>query len=117
MPERMPNILPGRLLEAREYLGFTREEVASATDGQAGLIAELEAGGTTITGEQLRKLSRLYRRPIAWFSDEYPYQPSEGLLRKVEHLTPGDREAVLDFAEFLAGAGPAATLRGEASDG
>jgi transcriptional regulator with XRE-family HTH domain len=103
--EPVSAIIPARLREAREFFGFTVADVAAALGCPAGDIEQLEAGGTTITGEYLRKLSRLYRRPVAWFSDETSFEPSADLLRQVEGLSGHDREAVLDFAEFLQGAG------------
>jgi transcriptional regulator with XRE-family HTH domain len=110
-------ILPARLVEAREYVGFTVAEVAGALGCPASVIEQIEAGGATITGEHLRKLSRLYRRPVKWFSDEVPFEPSPELLRQVEGLGGHDREAVLDFAEFLQGAGKPAAVRREQADG
>lgn len=63
----MSAVLAARLLEAREYLGFTREQVAAAIGLDAAVLASLETGGTTISGKHLRQLSIIYRRPIAWF--------------------------------------------------
>jgi transcriptional regulator with XRE-family HTH domain len=97
-----------RLREAREYIGFSRADVAEATGWPIDRIVTLEDGtASTITGEELRKLSRLYRRPVAWLQGETTFRPSPDLLRRLEHLTPGDREAILDFHEWLQGAGPA----------
>lgn len=103
----MSGVKPERLREAREYLGFTREDVAGAMGWDAARLAALEDGaGGRLTGEELRKLSRLYRRPVAWLSGEDTFRPGGDLLRQVEPLSEHDREAVLDFAEFLQGAGP-----------
>jgi len=102
----MADILAGRLREAREYLGFTREQIAGRLGWPAADLERLEGGRTTITGEQIRKLSRLYRRPVAWFSGESRFEPGADLLRKIEHLEGGDRDAVLEFAEWLQDAGP-----------
>ena len=97
-----------RLLEAREYLGFTREQVATAIRLPVADLEQLEAGGATITGKHLRQLSIIYRRPIAWFRGETTFQPSAEMLRQLEGQSEHDREAVLDFAEWLQGAGPPA---------
>lgn len=96
-----------RFREAREYLGFSRDDVDAAIGWPEGSVAALEDGSCTISGEHLRKLSRLYRRSAAWLRGETAFTPDPALLRSVENLTPGDREAILDFAEFLQGAGPA----------
>ncbi len=103
----MSTVKASRLLEAREFLGLNREDVAHATGWHVDRVITLEDGtGGPITGLELRKLSRLYRRPVAWFSGETTYQPSPDLLRQVENLGDGDRETILDFAEWLEGAGP-----------
>ncbi len=88
------------------YLGFSRDDVSGAMGRERRWVDDIEHGRTSVTGEELRKLSRLYRRPVAWLCGETTFQPGPDLLRQVENLTEGDREAVLDFAEFLQGAGP-----------
>ncbi len=100
----MSPVLPARLRDAREYLGFTREDVAGALGCAPAVLERIEAGGT-ITGGQLRKLSRLYRRPVAWFRGESRFEPGADLLRMTEHLSEHDRDAVLEFAEWLQHAG------------
>ena len=98
-----------RLREAREYMGFSPDDVSCAMDRERQWIDDIEHGRQKITGEELRKLSRLYRRPIAWLCGESTFQPPPEMLRQLDNprLTDGDREAVLDFAEWLQGAGPA----------
>lgn len=110
-------VLASRLLEAREYLGVTREQVAGRLGWSVDQLTRLEAGDTGISGGDLRRLSRLYRRPVAWLCGETSYQPSAAELRAVEGLSEGDREAILDFAEFLHGAGPAPQRERRRSDG
>lgn len=100
-------VQPGKLKHAREFIGFTLSEAADALGWAVTELSRLEGGGSTITGEQLRRLSRLYRRPWQWFTGEFQFEPGPEVLRMVEGLSDFDREAVLDFAEFLQGAGPA----------
>lgn len=100
----------GRLREARVYLGFSRDDVSGAMGRERRWVDDIENGRQRITGEELRKLSRLYRRPVGWFTGEWEHHPDPDMVRQLNEnprLTEGDREAVLDFAEFLAGAGPA----------
>jgi transcriptional regulator with XRE-family HTH domain len=102
-----------RIRGAREYLGFSRDDVNSMLGWAAGRIEDIESGNCTVTGDELRKLSRLYRRPAGWFTGEWEHHPDPDMVRQLNEnprLTEGDREAVLDFAEFLAGAGPAPKL-------
>jgi transcriptional regulator with XRE-family HTH domain len=94
-----------RLRSARVYLGFNRDQVSKAMQRERSWVDDIEHGRLAITGEELRKLSRLYRRPVAWLCGETTFTPDAGLLRSVEGLTEGDREAILDFAEFLQGSG------------
>ena len=94
-----------RLREARVYLGFNRDDVSGVMGRERRWVDDIENGRQPVTGEELRKLSRLYRRPVAWLCGETTFRPDPDLLRQVENLTEGDREAVLDFAEFLACAG------------
>jgi len=99
-----------RIREAREYLGFSRDDVNSTLGWPVGRIEDIESGGCMVTGEELRKLSRLYRRPVGWFTGEWEHHPDPDMVRQLNEnprLTERDREIVLDFAEFLAGAGPA----------
>ena len=100
-----------RLREARVYLGFNRDDVSAAMGRERRWVDDIEHGRQKVTGEELRKLSRLYRRPVAWLCGETTFQPGPEMLRQVENLTEGDREAILDFAEFLEGAGPPAKPR------
>ena len=90
-----------RLREARTYLGFSPDDVATIIGCERSRFDDIEAGRTTVTGEELRKLSRLYMRPVPWLCGETTFQSSPEMLRQIEHLTEGDREGILDFAEFL----------------
>jgi transcriptional regulator with XRE-family HTH domain len=102
-----------RLQQARVYLGFNRDDVSAAMGRERRWVDDIEHGRVTVTGEELRKLSRLYRRPVAWLCGETTFQPDPEMLRKLgenPRITEGDREAVLDFAEFLQGAGPPAKV-------
>lgn len=104
----MPEVQPARLLEAREWIGFTREQVAARCGWDVDRVITLEDGtGGRPTSLELAKLVKLYRRPLWWLCGETRFQPSEDLLHKVEGLDPGDREVILDFAEWLQDAGPA----------
>lgn len=101
-------VVRARLVEAREYLGVTVQQAAGALGWPADRLLALESGDTvTPSGADVRRLARLYRRPVAWLCGETTFQPSPEMLRQVEKLSAGDREAVLDFAEFLEGADPA----------
>jgi transcriptional regulator with XRE-family HTH domain len=96
-----------RLREARTYLGFSLDDVSGAMNRERRWVDDIENGRQRITGEELRKLSRLYQRPVAWLCGESKFEPGPGIMRMLEDVKDaGDREAILDFAEFLQGAGP-----------
>jgi transcriptional regulator with XRE-family HTH domain len=102
--------LSDRLRQAREYIGFTREAAAAALKCSPMLVTAMEVGTADPGPEMLEKLAVLYRRPVGWFTGEWEFRPGPDMVRQLNEnprLTEGDREAVLDFAEFLAGAGPA----------
>jgi transcriptional regulator with XRE-family HTH domain len=104
-PGKVASELAARLLETREFLGFTREQVSTATGYAVLRLTALEHGTARIGDGELVRLASFYRRPAGWFRGETDWQPSPGLMRMTEHLDEGDREVVMDFAEWLAGAG------------
>ena len=91
-----------RIREAREYLGFSIAQAAERLGCAPMLVEAIEAGDADPGPEMLAKLGKLYMRPVEWFTGEWRFEPAPGLLRMAEGVRhPGDREAVLDFAEFL----------------
>ena len=102
--------LADRLREAREYLGLSEEQAAESLRWSVHLLRGFEGASYGPSPAELGKLAKLYRRPVDWFSGDWEWTPSPELLRRVENLGEGDREAMLDFAEFLQGAGPAPEL-------
>jgi len=103
--------LGARLRVARDYLGLTQEDVATAIDIARTSMTAIEAGTRNVTGLELRRLARVYRRPVAWLlGEDVPLDAD--LLAVTRALAEQDREAVLRFAEFLAGAGAPAPRRG-----
>ena len=99
--------LGARLRESREYIGLLQEDVAKALGIPRASVSALEAGKRRVTSLELRRLARLYRRPVVWLlGEEAPEVDSSApLLRATAALSEGDKEQVLRFAEFLAGAG------------
>lgn len=93
--------IPARLREAREYLGFSVAQAAERVGCPPTLVAAMEDGTLRPGPVTLEKLGRLYMRPAEWFRGEFRFEPSRFLVCGTEGLTDGDREAMLDFAEFL----------------
>lgn len=106
--------LGARLKESREYIGLLQEDVAAALSIPRTSVHALEAGKRKVTGLELRRLARLYRRPVGWLlgEEEVELSDAEPLFRAAAALSDSDREQVLRFAEFLAAAGkPGAAAR------
>jgi transcriptional regulator with XRE-family HTH domain len=99
--------LGARLREAREYIGLLQEDVATALGIPRTSVHALEAGKRKVTGLELRRLARLYRRPVGWLlgEEEIELNDAEPLFRATSALSEEDKEQVLRFAEFLAAAG------------
>lgn len=99
--------LGARLKESREYIGLLQEDVAAALGIPRTSVHALEAGKRKVTGLELRRLARLYRRPVGWLlgEEEIDLTDAEPLFRAAAALSDSDREQVLRFAEFLAAAG------------
>src|ERR1035437_10055843 len=87
--------LGGRLREAREVLGLTQEDVAGALRIPRTSVIAMEAGRRKVTGLELRRLGRLYRRPIEWLlGDDAPLASGaqEALYRATAELSAEDKE-------------------------
>ena len=99
--------LGARLRESREYIGLLQEDVATALKIPRASVSALEAGKRRVTSLELRRLARLYRRPVGWFlgEEEPEVDTSTPLFRATAALSENDKLQVLRFAEFLAGAG------------
>lgn len=96
-----------RLREAREYVGLLQDDVANALGIPRTSLSALEAGKRKVSGVELRRLARLYRRSVAWLlgEEEVVLSDTEPLFRATAQLSEQDKEQVLKFAEFLAAAG------------
>jgi transcriptional regulator with XRE-family HTH domain len=98
--------LSGRLREAREYLGFSQEEVATFLGVSRSALSLIETGQRKVDALELKKLAGLYKRPVGYFTGEESEEISFGadvkhLARKVAELSPDDREELGRFADFL----------------
>lgn len=110
--------LAQRLREAREYIGLLQEDVATALDIPRASVSALESGKRRVSSLELRRLGRLYRRPVAWLlgEDGAELDMDAPLYRATAALSDQDKEQVLRFAEFLAGAGRPGPSRAERSE-
>ena len=110
--------LAQRLRDAREYVGLLQEDVATALDIPRASVSAIESGKRRVSSLELRRLGRLYHRPVAWLLGEEGAQVDMNapLYRATEVLSDHDKEQVLRFAEFLAGAGRPGATRTEQAE-
>jgi transcriptional regulator with XRE-family HTH domain len=94
-----------RMKEAREYLGLSQQDVAIKLRLPRSAISQIENGQRGVETLELKALSRLYERPVTYFTGEEQAAvvPAdvELLTRQVKRLSPEDRETLLRYAEFL----------------
>lgn len=96
-----------RLREARETLGLTQADVAGALGIPRTSVHAMEAGRRKVSGLELRRLARVYRRSIEWLlGEETPtVDAGDALFHATATLSSDDKAQVLRFAQFLASAG------------
>lgn len=104
MDDRMA--LAERLREAREYLGFSQDQVATFLGVSRSALSLMESGQRKVDALELKKLAGLYKRPVGFFTGEAAEEISFGtdvkhLARQVAELSPDDREELGRFADFL----------------
>lgn len=95
-----------RLRMAREYLGFSQEEVAIFLGVPRSALSLMETGQRKVDALELKKLAGLYKRPVGYFTGDETEELSFGadvkhLARQVSELAPDDREELARFADFL----------------
>lgn len=95
-----------RLREAREYLGFSQEEVATFLGVPRSALSLIEAGQRKVDALELKKLAGLYKRSVGYFTGEESEEILLGadvkhLARKAAELSPDDRAELARFADFL----------------
>lgn len=99
-------VLSERLREAREYLGFSQEEVAGYLEVPRSALSLMERGRRKVDALELKRLAGLYRRPVGYFTAEEADGQTFGadvahLARKAAQLSPEDRQELTRFADFL----------------
>ena len=99
-------LLGTKLKEAREYLGFSQDEVAKVIGISRSAISMLEVGQRKVDALELTKLAKLYQQPVSFFTSEDLGSPKtprsvEHLARAAAQLKESDREELLRFAQFL----------------
>ena len=98
-------ILSERLKEAREYCGFSQEEVARHLGVPRSAISLIESGSRRVSAEELSRLAKLFQTTMESLAghDQEASEPDSVRMvaRATADLSATDREEVLRFAEFL----------------
>lgn len=95
-------LLAARLREARHTLGLTQQNVADATGLHRSSVAYIELGRRAVSGLELRRFARLYRRSVGWLlgeDDDFVVDPK--LAEAIQGLPARDRDRLIHFARFL----------------
>jgi transcriptional regulator with XRE-family HTH domain len=96
-----------KLRQAREYVGFSQDEVASFLKVPRTAVSNMENGQRKVEALELKRLADLYRRSVSHFTGDdeeaaaaLPTDVAH-LARQAAALSPKDREELGRFAEFL----------------
>ncbi len=102
-PEDEGQVLGAKLKEAREYIGFKQDQVASHLEVPRTAISEMEKGKRNVSALELKKLAQLYQRPVQYFTGDGVAIPADVafLARTASSLSNTDRKELQRFAEFL----------------
>jgi transcriptional regulator with XRE-family HTH domain len=95
-----------RLREAREYRGYSQEDVAKYLRVSRSAISLIESGARRLEVLELRKLVKLFECSIEELTEDQPGPAIEPdsikmVARATAALSPEDRAEVLRFAQFL----------------
>jgi transcriptional regulator with XRE-family HTH domain len=98
--------LGDKLRQAREYVGFSQDDVATFLKVPRTAITNIESGQRKVEALELKRLAELYRQPVGYFTGEDEASASLPkdvalLARKAAKLSVKDREELGRFAEFL----------------
>ncbi|MDE0628613.1 MAG: helix-turn-helix transcriptional regulator [Bryobacterales bacterium] len=97
--------LAARLKEAREYCGFSQEEVAHHLSVPRTAISHIENGSRRVSALELPRLAKLYQTSMESLTGQDQEGPEPESVRMVARaaadLSETDRAEVLRFVQFL----------------
>ena len=101
----MQDILSTRLKEAREYRGFSQEDIARYLGVPRSAISLIENGSRRVSATELSRLASLYQMTMESLSGQDSEESEPDSVRMVARaaaeLSVTDRDEVLRFAQFL----------------
>lgn len=96
-----------KLKRAREYIGFSQDEVAGFLKVPRTAVTNMESGQRKVDALELKRLAELYRQPVGYFTGDddeaasaFPTDVTH-LARQAAALSMRDREELGRFADFL----------------
>lgn len=96
-----------KLRQAREYVGYSQDEVANFLRVPRTAITNIESGQRKVDALELKRLAELYRQPATHFTGDEDEAGSAlptdvaHLARQAAALSMKDREELGRFADFL----------------
>lgn len=96
-----------KLKQAREYVGYSQDEVANFLRIPRTAVGNMENGQRKVEALELKRLAELYRQPVTHFTGDDDVAGSAlptdvaHLARQATTLSIKDREELGRFAEFL----------------
>ena len=97
--------LGDRLKKAREFRGYSQQQIAEILDISRTAVSQIENGERKIDSIELQQLADFYNTSIDKLvgesSDDENIEEIELLTRATKELSSEDRKEVLRFAEFL----------------
>jgi transcriptional regulator with XRE-family HTH domain len=102
-----PTAANERIQDEREWLGFSRAQVAAKLGLSEATIEAFEDGAQAPSDDELAKLARLFRlAPERLRGEPLAEDPVMAIACGKRDITAEDRYQVMRFAEFLRHAGP-----------
>lgn len=93
-----------RLKKAREYCGFSQEEVARFLGVSRSSVSLMESGSRGVDVLELRRLATLYQCSVGELIGESTPPNTDSIeivARAAQDLKPEDQQEVVRFAQFL----------------
>lgn len=95
-----------RLKEARRYVGFSQEEVATLLKVPRTAVSEMESGHRRVEALELKRLAEIYRQSVGFLTGEEDVGVEMSaevihLARQANALSADDRAELGRFAEYL----------------
>lgn len=94
-----------RLRDAREYIGFSQEQVAKALGLRRPAISDVESGNRKVEATELSSLAKLYSCSVDALlnGEDEAFSPNsiEYLARTTQGLSEQDMTELVKFASYL----------------